>query len=593
MRVSISGPLSMAFVLSATFAAAQPQPQPQPIPLPVAPPTPPTPPAAGAGQPVPPSSAAQPTPPAAGQPVPVPPPDAPPTPPPPGAVVAAPVPPPAPAKVFPAEAPLAKKHHEHHEDAPLAGWHGSFYIRDPHDWIRAYPKARVHIDYNGFFGPGVTDIKAADGGNALKSRFFVRRMELEMAGQILKRWTFNAGAEIGSQTIGNANGKTENAAGPAGVDPTAESARFAAVQTPGATVSLQDNWINYSAFPFLNFMFGQYQAPFGLENRTGNKETPFMERNLAIRGFVFPNSKEIGLTIWGETKNKVFNYEIGVFGGDGQNRRQVDNRADFIGRVFARPLATGGKGLLEKAQIGMSARHGQRDSEDVGYDYSAITTGNGWALWNPGYTDSLGRVIHVVPSGAQNQIGGELRLPISRIALQGEAYYVANNTREAVDGFQLTNTERLGQMRGVGWYVQLSGWLGDSYVTGDPGFARPTTVDLTKPVDKPKKGLELLAIVSGVNATYDAGGREDNLGTPNDEKNTADGDITTLQYGFGANYWATKHIRVTLNYSIYHTPGSNSADNAAKVPGNTARGDLKDDSAHMLHELGARVGAQF
>jgi phosphate-selective porin len=494
------------------------------------------------------------------------------------------------------EPPLAKKHRHHGDDASLAGWNGSFYIRDPHDWVRLYPKARVHIDYNGFFGPGVTDIKAADGGNALKSRFFVRRAELEMAGEILKRWSFNMGGEIGSQTIGNPNGKTENAAGPAGADPTAESARFAAVQTPGATVSLADNWVNYSALPFLNFMFGQYQAPFGIENRTGNSFTPFMERNLAIRGFVFPNSKETGLTIWGETKNKVFNYEIGVFGGDGQNRRQVDNRADFMGRVFSRPLATGGKGLLEKAQIGLSARHGERDSQNVGYDYPAITTGNGWALWNPGYTDSFGRVIHVVPSGAQNQIGGELRLPISRVALQGEAYYVANNTREAVDGFQLTNTERLGQIHGVGWYVQLSGWLGDSYITGDPGYARPTKVDLKKPADKPKKGLELLALVGGVNATYEAASR---AGT-NDEKNTIDDSITTLQYGFGANYWATKHIRVTVNYIIYHTPGSNSADNAAKVPGNTVKVDPMDlgakesvDSAHLLHELGARIGAQF
>ena len=46
-----------------------------------------------------------------------------------------------------------------------------------------------------------------------------------------------------------------------------------------------------------------------------------MERKVAIRGFVMTSNKEIGLTLWGEVADRVFNYEIGVFAGDGQKNR--------------------------------------------------------------------------------------------------------------------------------------------------------------------------------------------------------------------------------------------------------------------------------
>ena len=172
-------------------------------------------------------------------------------------------------------------------------------------------------------------------------------------------------------------------------------------------------------------------------------------------------------------------------------------------------------------------------------------------------------------------------MPISKVALQGEAYYVANRTREAVEGYQLTNTERLGAMTGVGWYVQLSAWpLGDAFVQGDPGFARPTHVDLDKEAEKPKRGLELLAIVSAVNAHYAGASR----GGVADGKTPA-GDIDIFSYGAGLSYWHTKHLRLSINYIAYHTPGSASEENLAGVPGNQAKvGESKE--AHLLHELG-------
>lgn len=483
---------------------------------------------------------------------------------------------------------------------PLAGWHGNFFLRDQNDYFRLYPRGRLHLDFHSFFGPGVNGengVSAADDGNSLKNRLFIRRLRLEVAGEIMKRVQWYVSVEFGGQPLSNSNGRTESSAASAGKDPSADSARWAPVQAPSAAAVIADTYINYSICPCLNFMIGQYNGPITMENRTGNNTIPWMERNLPIRGFVMPNNKEIGLLAWGELGEKNVVYEVGVFAGDGQNRAQVDNAVDVMGRVFARPFAKkGGKGALDKAHIGVSARHGERDQAFVGYSYPAITTGQGVALWNPRYNDAQGRRTHVIPSGAQDLIGGELRVPLSKVELRGEGYYVSNNTREAIEGYQLTNTERLGSITGVGWYVQLSGWpLGDAYVSGDPGFQRPTSVDLSKDPGKPQKGLEVLAIVGGVHADYNGASRG---GSTHDEKTPGapgvTSRITVMQYGLGATYWYTRNFRASVNYIVYQTPGSGAGgENLASVPGNSSRDAETKDTAHTIHELGTRFGVVF
>ena len=514
--------------------------------------------------------------------------DAPPLPPQPGSLTGTPEPPPPLPSSFPMDGSSRAS------DGPgLAGWHGNFFLRDPKDYLRIYPKLRISLDFNGYFGSGVSQVTAPDGGTGLKPRFYLRRLEPELAGEFLKRWTFNGGFEI-TQPLSNANGRAESAAAAPGKAPTADTASFAPVEAPSAGIQAADVWINYSVAPFLNLMIGQFNAPFSLENRTSNRTTPFMERNLAIRGFARTSNKEMGLCVWGEVLDKMIGYEVGVFGGDGQNRTQVDATADFMGRVYVRPLLNTMKGALSKLQVGLSASHGDRDPAYVGYDYNGVTSASGFALWNPNYRDSLNRLTHVLPSGRQDAIGGELRVPFSIFELRSEAYFLSNNTRESVDGFQLTHTERLGNVRGSSWYAMLAMWpLGDTFVSGDPGVTRPTRIDLTKEPDRPRKGVEVVAIVAGVDATYDGasrGGAYD-AKTPGNPSGAVATKVKVYQYAFGLNYWHTPYVRTTINYAIYHTPDSGTTGNLARVPGNTLAQPIAE--AHLLHELGARFAVAF
>jgi hypothetical protein len=54
----------------------------------------------------------------------------------------------------------------------------------------------------------------------------------------------------------------------------------------------------------------------------------------------------------------------------------------------------------------------------------------------------------------------------------------------------------------------------------------------------------------------------------------------------GLNYWATKHVRLTGQYSLYDFPGSSNS-NEAVAPGVASK---KATDANVLHEFSVRVG---
>ncbi len=472
---------------------------------------------------------------------------------------------------------------------PNAGWHGMFFLRDNDDQFHLFPSALMQLDFNSFFGSGVNGKSTATGGAGLPPRFFARTLRFGFAGDFLKRWSFLALVDIGTG-VDNGDGAAQLFAAPPGQAPNGSTGRYRPVQGAAATLSPADIWINYSLCPCLNFQLGQYDPPVGMERRTSPWQLPFMERNMAIRGFVAPAGQETGLMIWGDIGDRVVSYELAVVGGDGQNRPQVDTAADFMGRILVRPL--GSVKALKNAHIGVSARHGERDPSAVGYSYPAITSNQGYVLFNPNYVDSQKRDVRVIPSGAQNLIGGEVRVPVGPVDIRGEGYYVANHTREAIDGYQLTNTERLGTIKGAAFYGQVTWWaVGDSYISGDPGYERPQKLNLRKK-EPIKRGLELTGLVAGIFGSYDGnarGGTDDDR-TPGSAGNPAT-HFKIWQFGGAASYWHSKWVRMSLNYAAYLAPGSGTTQNLAVVPGNVTKGG--NPSAHTLHELGIRLQLWF
>jgi hypothetical protein len=479
---------------------------------------------------------------------------------------------------------------------PMAGYHnGLFYLRDANDNFHLFVNGRSHIDFYGYVGGGVPE-------TALKPTLFFRRVRPEISGDFLHHFNFMIAGEFGSTAVDNAKGTNETSASAPGAAPTATNGKFAAAQTTRFQATSADVFINYRNGSSINIQVGQFDAPFMMDNRTSDKYTAFMERALPVRAIGIPSNKEIGAMFWGETQNRLFFYSFGPFNGDGQNRPNVDARFDVMGRFFVHPLAASDMSKdnpLKDMQIGGSFRYGSRDKKWVNYDYSAMTTQGNFAFWSPTYGGTNGTT-HIIPSGDQIGLAGELRIPFDRFDLTAELLYIHNDTREAIEGYQATNSERFGDLKGVSYYAQLGYWImGKRDINGLPGYENPARLNWAKPdpVD-PDTAVQLLAKVEQVALSYDSASR----GGLADAKNI-DGNIKINTLSFGINYWATKHVRLTLDYVYNQFPDSGPAkasqpggnvqtgSNRAQAPGNTIGAGIDDaqrDNAHDLHEILAR-----
>jgi phosphate-selective porin len=483
--------------------------------------------------------------------------------------------------------PLAKDGH------PLAGWHnGLFYLRDYNDNFRLYVQGRAQIDTYTYFGPGVAE-------TTLKPTIFLRRIRPELTGEFLGKWQWMLAGDFGATGLDNVRGTNETSAAAPGAAPTATTGRFAAAQTSRVSAAPTDVFVNYKADSLFNVQLGQYDAPFTMENRTSDKFIPFMERSLAVRAVGIPTNKELGLMTWGEMSNKLFFYSVGLFNGDGQNKLNTDSHGDVFGRVFVHPLATSQKGPLKDLQIGGSIHYGSRDRKYSYYDYPGLSTQGNYTFWSPVYNGAGGQT-HVLPSGDQLGVAGELRIPVSIVDVTGELVYINNQTREAIEGFQATNTERAGSIHGTSYYAQLGIWaMGKRDINGVPGYENPSHLDFKKPDPAPARALQLLVKWEQVRLNYASAGRDGVA----DAKNI-DGDIKVDAFSFGANLWFTKHVRLSANYVVNMFPDSaptkatsaggpvQGSSQRAIAPGNTLAAGVNDnarDNAHVLHELLFRV----
>lgn len=448
------------------------------------------------------------------------------------------------------------------EGFPLAGFHGGkFFLRDELDTYRLYPGLLMQVDTRASLGRGVDEL-AGPAGDSTRPRMNVRRARLDLGGQIMGRWSFLVTGDLA-----------------------------------GDKPHLEHALVDVMMHRLVHVSVGQQQVPFTMENRTDEAHYAWMERPLTVR-FAQPSNKDLGVMVWGESQRAVFGYEAGVFSGDGANRGNADNRVDFAGRVHVRPLAATGT-IARNIQIGFSGTYGMRQNRDVAYDMAPMATDGGYTFYDASYLDPFGRKIHVMPSGAQSGFAGEIRVPVSRLDLRFEFVSLRRNTREAVDGFQLTNTERFGHLSGSAFYAHLGVWLmGNPRMRQDPGRFRAARLAFPRGEPaRPPRGLEIVLRGESLRATYTPGDRAAPAGDAAPEQT-----IAATVVGGGINYYATAHALVALNYGYNMFPSSGKADNAALAPGNlgcsktTTLGGAGlpcHNGAHSLHELGARFAVAF
>jgi phosphate-selective porin len=489
---------------------------------------------------------------------------------------------------------------------PLASYHGgAFYIRSPDDFFRLYIMGRVHTDWIDQFGPGTSNVPA---GSNINNGFYLRRARLELAGEFYQTWQWQVGAEFSSSTSVDNAAATQTTptctANPAtGALPCTNVGN--AVENPTVKAIPTDVFVNFGPSPWANLQVGQFYLPFTLENRISDNTTPFLERSIPVRDLGAPLQRDIGAMLWGESPDHVLYYTVALLNGDGPNRINADTRYEVAGRVVVRPFAASTTSPTKWAQIGFSGRQSSADPTRVGYDLPSLSTQDGFVFWKPTYKDSFNRLIHIMPSTGQWGLAGDVYLPIENFDFTGEFIYAEDNTREAVDGYQLSNfTERLGDLKGYGWYAQAAYWIvGDHDIIGYPSYGRPIHIDLKAPQRQHTQGLQALAKFEQLHLTYDGNARGGAL-----DSKTPNGDIKVDALEFGLSYWATKHLRIGVNYVLNIFPASEpltptttggpvqTSQQRAVAPAQLlAKGsdDGARDSGHTLNEFQVRVGVQF
>jgi hypothetical protein len=451
---------------------------------------------------------------------------------------------------------------------PLAGYNGSFFLRDPHNWFVLYPKGRLQVDSYNFPGrgdppPGVDPNTVGD--PRPRGTIFVRRIRPEIQGTIANHFDFQFGGEFGS------------------------------TPTAGQYGTLTDAYVIVNYSPVAQLQIGQYDVPFTLENRTSDKYFDFMERSLAVRAFGVPANKDAGAMLWGYAPNRLLYYSIGVFNGDGQSFKNQDSRPALIGRAFVAPLAPWARGRRWMQEAWVGGSFWWQDNTNLGLnkeadasksttgasanDLLALTTQGGLGFFSSNYgnKDSMGNAIrsHLAPNGQTLKGAVEANIPWQRFGLRFEwvhqsvdlSRYDDSNPMNAaiVRAVTAINADKTGaaRLQGDGLYVELWAWVWGNYeMLEPPGIEPHPRLKPWGAAPAPQWGVMAAAKIEHVG--FDVTGLPTTGQCDNSSRTGCDpaqGHYAIDAFEVGVNAWLTRHVRLTANYVLNYLGGFGTSDN--------------------------------
>jgi hypothetical protein len=442
--------------------------------------------------------------------------------------------------------------------APLAGYSGkSFFLRDRHSWFVLIPKGRINIDWYNFLNrpappAGVIPNSAADPRAALRDTVFIRRARLGMAGTFVKVIDFRIEAEL------------------------------ATVPSSGqySTAAIAEADINI--VPWLQLQAGQFYPPFTLENMTTENYTDFMEKAGPVR-FAVPQTRDTGAMLHGVLPHHVGRYYLGVFNGEGQGFKNLDNQPAVLGRGFFAPLSLvpGHAEWMEEVWLGAS--FWWQRSDNIGGasapsttgatagDVGGLSTQSGFSIFSGNYgngSDANKNAIrsHLTPDGTTLKYDLEANVPLTdRYGLRGEFLHESVQIRRYDD----TTAGRVAGPRGFlnsyGGYVEAYAWIGGPLEVDHPGLYQVPHWKGYVPPPLPRWAVQLalryehselaiidLAPTATAKAAYDpAQGRYQ---------------LDTLLAG--ASFWVTRNARLMANYGLNYVGGGEARAASALVEKN-------------------------
>jgi phosphate-selective porin len=390
------------------------------------------------------------------------------------------------------------------------------FLRSPDNAFIFFPNGRLQTD-GYFYKSGVP---------TPKNSFLIKRARLELAGWVDNVVYFQIGADFASGAP--ATGQTNLNA----------TDDFVAIAPWGDLAILQ---------------FGQYDAPFTLENRTSDKYFDFMERSITVRAFGIPTNKEQGFMLHGTNADRNFYYSGAVLNGDGQNFKNLDDNFDLMARAWLAPLSFMGAGPLHDITVGGSYWTGNHTfgSNALGNQ----TTAGGFKILDTSMPKlGMDTLSSATQQGRQHSYALEVNAPIDhKFGVRWE-YVHKDQPLSAIDT-TIGPTAIAAGLHLKGWSTYGEAWawvLGDDRIIGEPGMQMPTRYKKFG-VKPPQHGLMLAFRYEYLKEDFTS---DDPANPIVAAKPTSLGQTKVNVYQLGANYWISKRFRATFNWTLYHFGGT-------------------------------------
>lgn len=281
-----------------------------------------------------------------------------------------------------------------------AGWDNGFKFESADGANTLQISNRVQVRYS-YFDPEGEDTEGA---------FRIRRYKFKLAGQIFEDWKYQL------------------------------QVSFAAGSIPGRNDALlEDAWFRYTRNQWVQPWVGQGKAFFGRQLLTSSGRLQFVDRVLFDVGEV---PRQIGIGVVGLNPKKTFEYNFGVYNGEGINRStNPGNHYLWVGRVVFMPfgyykLAESSLDYPEKSVLAIGAAGTYNIRQPV-TETQLIAVG-------PTFPSEIDEVeVEIEPETAVTRYGVEFAYKIRGFNTVGEYYRI----RQEPEGLQSFNTDI--------WYLQV------------------------------------------------------------------------------------------------------------------------------------------
>src|SRR6266542_594395 len=306
----------------------------------------------------------------------------------------------------------------------------------------------------------------------------------------------------------------------------------------GSSVQILEANINYRYSPELQLRVGKYKSPFSLEQLQSDPQALFIERGLPTG--LTPN-RDLGVQLWGEVFDGIFNYAAGVFNGVGDNRNStnidIDDDKEVAGRIFLHPFKKTDR-FLQGLGVGSAGTYGSA------HGAAALPATTGGTL--PGFTtDGQQQFFAYNPTNGVTIADGKHW----RFSPQGYYYYGPFGLLgEYVISSQNVRNTVSGQMRNKSWQI-----AGSYVLTGEDGSYRGVTP--RRPLGSGGWGaLELTGRYAVLDVDPDA------FPVFADARTSAS---SARSWTVGLNWWINKNIRATASFSRATFSGGGGAGTSA------------------------------